>query len=446
MRFVKYRYHLIALGLSTAVFGLSQCATEAEEKSTILLATNTRPLRDVKFEATAQRIKRGEYLANGILMCMTCHSPRDTTKPGFPPIASKKGSGVILYDTEEGRLAAPNITPDKETGAGNWTDDMLARAIREGVGHDGRALSDPMYWGSFRQLSDEDLASVVVYLRTIPPVKNKLPKRRFSDEREKKLQKRSQPLLTPVAAPDLADLVTRGRYYIKTADCIGCHTGWYKRNPGFFGGGNKLENYYGWARLWKEDTSYVFSTNITPHETGLKGWTPELFINVIRTGKGGVLAPRMPWVSYKNMTDEDLTAILTALQKMPLVNHKVVNGIKETYCEVCELEHGYGENNRIIPPKAVPFDKTLYPDFVGTYTHPEEGFSYEVTLERGKLLISEGGDPVELVYVGENRFEALGFPTPVGFRRDERGNVKGLFEYLAEEDMLVKQETPKKPR
>jgi mono/diheme cytochrome c family protein len=446
MQSKKYRYHIVTLAFLTVVICLSQCATGEEEKSTMLLATNARPLRDVKFEATSQRIKRGEYLANGILMCMTCHSPRDTTKPGFPPIESKKGSGVILYDTEEERLVVPNITPDKETGAGSWTDDMLARAIREGVGHDGRALSLPMYWGSFRQLSDEDLASVVVYLRTIPLVKNKLPKRRFSAEREKELQGRSQPLLTPVAAPDLSDQVTRGRYYIKTADCIGCHTGWYGRNPGFFGGGNKLENYYGWARLGEKDTSYVFSTNITPHETGLKGWTPELFINVIRTGKSGLLAPRMPWVAYKNMTDEDLTAILSALQKLPPVNHKVVNGIKETHCEVCEMSHGYGEHNKIVPLKAVPFNKALYPDFVGTYTHPEEGFSYEVTLERGKLLISEGGTPVELVAVGENRFEALGFPTPVGFRRDEKGNVKGLFEYLMEDDLLVKQETPKMPK
>jgi hypothetical protein len=175
----------------------------------------------------------------------------------------------------------------------------------------------------------------------------------------------------------------------------------------------------------------------------LKGWTPELFINVIRTGKGGVLAPKMPWVAYKNMTDEDLTAILLALQKLPPVNHKVVNGIKETYCEVCEMSHGYGENNKIIPPKAVPFNKALYPDFVGTYTHPKERISIEVTLKKGKLFIREEGDPVELVPVGENHFEALGFPSPAGFRRDEKGKVKWLIEYYIEEVLWVKQETSK---
>jgi mono/diheme cytochrome c family protein len=435
MRLIKFRYYLVILALSIAVLGLTRCATEEEEKSTILLATNARPLRDIKFEATAQRIKRGEYLANGILMCMTCHSPRDTTKPGFPPIESKKGSGAILYDTKEERLVVPNITPDKETGAGSWTDDMLARAIREGVGHDGRALSLPMYSGSFRELSDEDLASVVVYLRTIPAVKNKLPQRRFSAEREKRLQGQTQPLLTPVGAPDLSNQLTRGRYYIKTGHCGECHSRGEKRIPGIFGGGNKTDNYY--------DTSYTFSSNITPHETGLKEWTPKLFINVIRTGKGGVLAPKMPWVAYKNMTDEDLTAILMALQKLHPVNHKVINGIKETYCEVCEMSHGYGENNKIIPPKAVPFDKTLYPDFVGTYTHPKDGWFYKVTLEGGKLLIILDGSSDEMVPIGDNRFEVSGYPTPIGFRRDQNGKVKWLIEYFIEEDVLVKQETLK---
>src|SRR6185369_7463670 len=60
---------------------------------TILLATNTRPLTNIKFEPTAVRLKRGEYLANGILACFNCHSERDSTKAGFPPVESMKGGG-----------------------------------------------------------------------------------------------------------------------------------------------------------------------------------------------------------------------------------------------------------------------------------------------------------------------------------------------------------------
>ncbi len=70
---------------------------------------------------------------------------------------------------------ASNLTPDPETGAGSWTDDQLARAIREGVGHDGRALFPIMPYQRYRNMSDEDLASVVVYLRSLPAVHNRLP-------------------------------------------------------------------------------------------------------------------------------------------------------------------------------------------------------------------------------------------------------------------------------
>ena len=68
-----------------------------------------------------------------------------------------------------GHVVGPNLTPDVETGAGTWCDDQLARAIREGIGHDGRALFPMMPYEDFRHMSDEDLASVVVYLRSLAP-------------------------------------------------------------------------------------------------------------------------------------------------------------------------------------------------------------------------------------------------------------------------------------
>jgi hypothetical protein len=91
---------------------------------------HVRPLSNIKFERTPQRVKQGEYLTNGILMCFTCHSPRDWDAPGAPPIEEKKGSGgTILQHDSANFIIAPNITPDKETGAGTWTDDMLAKLV-----------------------------------------------------------------------------------------------------------------------------------------------------------------------------------------------------------------------------------------------------------------------------------------------------------------------------
>jgi len=90
-------------------------------------------------------VSRGKYLVEGPLQCFICHSERDWQTPGGPPIAGRAGAGHIRSDDGQYRLVAPNLTPDPETGTGRWTDDRLARAIREGVGHDGRRLS-PRMW------------------------------------------------------------------------------------------------------------------------------------------------------------------------------------------------------------------------------------------------------------------------------------------------------------
>ena len=74
------------------------------------------------------------------------------------------------------------------------------RAIREGVGHDGRGLGLPMWWWAFRALSDEDLAAIVVYLRSLPAVVNALPPRILSAERERERAEAPQPLAGPIRA------------------------------------------------------------------------------------------------------------------------------------------------------------------------------------------------------------------------------------------------------
>jgi hypothetical protein len=100
-----------------------------------------RPLTDRKFEASSERLARGKYLTEAVMGCFYCHSQRDCNSNGAPAIAATKGGGSP-FDTQgfPGKVYASNITPDPETGVGNWTDDMLARAIREGVDKDGRTL------------------------------------------------------------------------------------------------------------------------------------------------------------------------------------------------------------------------------------------------------------------------------------------------------------------
>ncbi len=85
-------------------------------------------------------------------------------------------AGLNILAGLPGKVYAPNITPDPATGAGSWSDDGLARAIREGVRQDGRALFQLMPYRAFRAMSDQDLASVVVYLRSLPPVSKDSPR------------------------------------------------------------------------------------------------------------------------------------------------------------------------------------------------------------------------------------------------------------------------------
>jgi mono/diheme cytochrome c family protein len=140
------------------------------------------------------------------------------------------------------------LTSDVETGAGAWTDDMIGRAIREGIGHDGRMLHPQMWYGAFHDLSDEDVASVVVYVRSLPAVRNALPQTRIPFGRRINYADLPQPITAPVPQPDLSTEVKSGEYLANVADCAGCHTSWYHPDaPIFtklFGGGNAIDLNY----------------------------------------------------------------------------------------------------------------------------------------------------------------------------------------------------------
>jgi hypothetical protein len=102
------------------------------------IGPKSHPLTSRKFEPTRERLARGQYLADAVLACFACHSAFDE-KSDPPAITSKKGIGRVFLEKGKFRVVAPNITPDPTTGVGKWSDDALARAIREGITQDGRA-------------------------------------------------------------------------------------------------------------------------------------------------------------------------------------------------------------------------------------------------------------------------------------------------------------------
>ncbi len=407
-----------------ALLGLAGCAGPDASLSTAapLQAVRARPLTDVRFEPTPERRERGRYLATAAIGCVICHSERDLSQPGAPPVPGREFAGAIMAEEPGYRLVAPNLTPDVATGAGSWSDDMLARAIREGVGHDGRGLGGQMWWWAFRFLSDEDLASIIVYLRSLPPVANALPVRILSAKREQERAEGAQPLAEPVAARDLADPLERGIYLIDIADCMGCHSAWEAPiNPGLGAGGNPV------ARFGGE----FFSANLTPDPTGIGAHTEGIFRGALRSGRGGTLHATMPWAAYRNLTDADIGAIYLALRQLSPVAHRVASvnsGAKPTPCPVCGQVHGFGELNVLPVIARAAVDLGPLADYVGTYRLGVD--AVDVTARDGTLYVSDNGRPaVEAVPVDGGRFRGIGLVSPFSFEKDASGRVTAILTY-----------------
>ena len=384
----RFRHALAGLiGLACILNGSSR----QREIAAPLPAVRARPLTDVRFERTAERVERGRYLATAAIGCVLCHSERDRSQPGAPPVPGREFAGAIMAEEPGYRLVAPNLTPDIATGAGSWSDDMLARAIREGVGHDGRGLGGQMCWWAFRALSDEDLASIVVYLRSLPAVANALPPRILSAEQEKQRAEDAEPLAGPVAARDLADPLVRGTYLIEIADCMGCHSAWEApTNPGIGAGGNSI------ARFGE----HAFSANLTPDASGIGGFTEGIFRGALRSGRGGTLHGAMPWAAYRNLTDADIGAIYLALRQLPPVAHRVASfnsGAKPAKCPVCGQEHGFGELNVALVLERVAVDLGPLADYVGTYRarrrYPGGHHARRCALRLGERRAADRGGP-----------------------------------------------------
>jgi mono/diheme cytochrome c family protein len=300
------------------------------------IGAQARPLTDRRFEPTPARLQRGQYLVESVVGCFACHSKYDETS-GIPVLISKKGSGEVFVDEGSLRVVASNITPDPQTGIGHWSDDALARAIREGVSHDGRALFPIMPYKEFRHMSDEDLASVIAYVRSVEPVRSQLPKTQLPFPLTLLVKKFPEPVTEPVPPPDLSTPAKRGEYMVHLGACADCHTPTDKMGkplPGLaFGGGNVFGE--------------VASTNLTPDPSGIPYYDEALFLQAMRTGhvRGRKLKPPMPWWFYRNMNDEDLTSIFAYLRTLKPAQHRVDNTEPPTLCKLCGNKHGLGDRN-----------------------------------------------------------------------------------------------------
>jgi mono/diheme cytochrome c family protein len=279
-----------------------------------------------KIEPTPERLARGEYLANHMSGCITCHSQRDFTKFSGPSVAGTIGAGGQKFDLgPAGVIYSRNITP---AGIGDWSDGELLRAVTQGVSKDGTPLFPLMPYPHFGRMAEEDVHAVLAYIRSLAAIESaEPPARRLSFPLNLIVRTIPGPN-TYGTRPSPDDKVAYGKYVTEAALCTECHTPIDDRGtplPGMmFAGGTELI-----------ETGYrVRAANITPDaNTGIGSWTEQQFIDKFKafeTATNVTLAEHeraqntpMPMSAYAGMTREDLSAIYAYLRTLKPVTNRV---------------------------------------------------------------------------------------------------------------------------
>ncbi|RDI97869.1 cytochrome c [Dyella solisilvae] len=254
-------------------------------------------------------IARGEYLSQ-VGDCASCHTAQ----------GGARFAGGRVLSTPFGNIAAPNITPDRETGLGEWSFEDFWQALHVGKGRHGELLYPVFSYTSFTKVSREDARAIFAYLQSLPPVhqpakplgldfpysvRNSLSAWRALYFREGEFQ----------PDPGKSDAWNRGAYLVQgLGHCNECHAprdalGGSQASPTLVGGQMPAQNWYA------PDLS-------TQANGGLAGWSAQDIVDLLRTGqsaRGTAFGPMAEVVaqSTQHMHEDDLQAIATYLQSLP---------------------------------------------------------------------------------------------------------------------------------
>ncbi|MEP2533990.1 c-type cytochrome [Shimia sp.] len=257
------------------------------------------------FAAAEVSVERGEYLVRGPAGCGNCHTPQT---PNGPDMDNELG-GFIVEKSAAMEAWAVNITPGSRVA--DWSDAELAKAIREGIRPDGSVIGPPMPIGLYRGLSDDDLHSIVAFIRTVPASDNVTPFSTYSFP----LPPAYGPPIESISAPERGVSVEYGAYLAgPVAHCLECHTPLGDKGPKFdthLGAGG-FEFHGPWGKS--------VSSNLTPHEDGLAGYSDAEVKAMITKGvrpDGSRMMPPMGYHHYAAMTEDDLNAVVLYLRQMP---------------------------------------------------------------------------------------------------------------------------------
>lgn len=257
-------------------------------------------------------LARGAFIAN-VSGCALCHTAFGPNGPDL----GKMWAGGLEIPEEIGTWRSPNITQDKKTGIGGWTDAEILAAVREGKRPDGSRLYPIMPWPFYHTMSDADGAALVAYLRTIAPIENAV-----AGNTDLKMPKMELPPPAGKAPEDTP--IARGAYYASLMHCAACHTPMTEQGPDMskaFAGGMKWE-----LPMFGEGTLYA--TNITPHETGIGAWSDEDLTRAIRELKKkdgspihGPMAMYQP--AWSQLPDDTVKDLIVYLRSLPPIENAV---------------------------------------------------------------------------------------------------------------------------
>jgi mono/diheme cytochrome c family protein len=259
-----------------------------------LTKTYSFPPSNLTIPTDADSIAYGKHRAESL--CEGCHG--------------KDLSGVNNWFNAGplGTIDSANLTSGDGGIGKTFTDEDFVRALRHGIDPNGKPLFMPAI-PSTAQLSDQDLGSVIAYVKSVPSVNHKTNGQHFKPLAKillaagmlGKLPVESVSHEIHVTAPDRGITVEYGAYLMNTNDCHACH------GPNLNGG------------PFPDPTIKIITPNLTPGGE-LAAWNEEQFLNTIRTGitpSGHQLSDNMPWQSYRNFTDDELKAIWVYLQSLP---------------------------------------------------------------------------------------------------------------------------------
>jgi mono/diheme cytochrome c family protein len=254
-------------------------------------------------------VERGKYLVNTIMTCQNCHTPKGAM--GVPQF-QRDLSGGLSWDVPPYKVTASNITQDKETGIGTWSDADVKKLLTKGERPNGVPVASIMPSAFYEILTPGDLDSIVAHLKTVKPINNMTPAPVY---RQNIPHHPFPGAEKPFSEADLKDKVKLGFYLVTIGHCMECHTPMIKGKRDFVNdlgkGGFEFKGPWGVS----------VSRNITSHrEKGIGTWTDDEIKRAIAHGirkDGTRLKPPMGYEFYVNMKVGDLDAIVAHLRTVP---------------------------------------------------------------------------------------------------------------------------------